>query len=684
MDKLKMSSENLIGRNIERIAELFPNCITEISEDGEGKRMIDFDILRQELSGTLVEGKDERYRLDWSGKRKAILTANSPIAKTLRPCREESVDFDNTENLYIEGDNLDVLKVLHETYLNKVKMIYIDPPYNTGNDFVYNDDFTEDSEEYLINSNQQDDQGNRLTANKDTSGRYHSDWLSMMYMRLKLARDLLADDGVIFISIDDNEVDNLMKISTEVFGESNFVGQFIWVKKKKGSHLSKTIRSMTEYVLCYSKNIINVELFGEAAYSDKQQPIVKRTNSIKSLVFPINTVKTTLSNGNYCKDTYGEGTSAVKFCSDFIVMDSLVITEIEVVAPFVWTQSKLDDEIRLGSEVNLSSKFGFNVLRYNQSEKIKRPSTLIDSKLGVGTNEDAYSEAISIFGKEGIMSYPKPTTLLKYLINTITYFDKDAVILDFFSGSATTAHAVMQLNAEDGGNRKFICVQLEEYTYETKKDNCKNEKGEELKDEKGKVIKKLVFDEMTGYPEIVKDSEARKAGYWTIPQIGKERIRRVGTKIKNESPLTTASLDTGFRVLKLDDSNMREVYYNPNEYTQDLITNLESSIKDGRTAEDVLFQIMLDKGVLLSSQIQLKSTLTGGQKYYVVGKTDFDKIDLICCLDDKIDTEAVKELAKLLPECCVFLDSSMESDATRTNVEQIFKTYSPNTTVEVI
>ncbi len=645
MDRLKMHSVNKVDENIKKIAELFPNTLTEVikgyRDDGTPiiEHAIDFDVLRQEMSDIIVEGPEERYQFTWPDKKKSILLANAPISKTLRPCRKESVDFDTTENLYIEGDNLDALKLLQETYLGKVKMIYIDPPYNTGNDFVYEDDFAQSADEYLANSGQFDEDGNRLVQNTESNGRFHTDWLNMMYPRLKLAKDLLSDDGVIFISIDDNEVENLKKICNEIFGEDNFIACFTWVKKKKGSHLSKTIRNMVEYVLLFGRNALKIELFGEEAYSDKWQPLAKRTNAPKTLVFPANKIETTLNDGIYQMGVYGEGTSSLRFETDIIIKNNLVINQITVTGPFVWTQLKLNEELELGTRVSLSSKFGFNVFRADQSEKIKRPIDILDNKMSIGTNEDAYQELISIFNVEKIMDYPKPVSLLKYLINTIGYFDKEFTVLDFFSGSATTAHAVMKLNAEDGGNRKFIMVQIPEPCDE--------------------------------------NSEAYKAGFKNICEIGKERIRRAGKKILEEHPEAAGKLDTGFRVLKVDSTNMQDVYYRPDEYTQDLLSSLTDNIKPDRTPEDLLFQVMLDLGVLLSSRIE--EIVIGGKKVFSVADGY-----LMACFDNDVTDEVLREIAKKQPYYAVFRDSGMASDSVATNFEQIFETYSPSTIRKVL
>lgn len=637
MNRLNMQSKNILGENIEFIASRFPNVITETKdENGNLTRKIDFEILMQELSGDIVEGNKERYQLTWPGKKEAILNANTPINKTLRPVIEDSVDFENTENLYIEGDNLEVLKLLQESYLGKIKCIYIDPPYNTGNDFIYKDDFKYNSSEYLEDSGQLDKAGNKLFQNLDSNGRFHSDWLTMMYSRLKLAKNLLTKDGVIFISIDDNEVYNMKKICDEVLGEKNFISNFIWVKKKKGSHLSKTIRSMTEYILAYANKIENIELFGEAAYSDKWQPLAKRTNSHKTLKFNANVLETKLDDGYYEKGNYGEGTSSIKFENDFSVINNIVTTEINATGPFVWTQNKLDEELKLGTRVALSSKFGFNALRSNQADKVKRPTTLLDSKLKIGTNEDAYAEGIRIFEKENIMSYPKPTSLVKYLINTLGYYDNNMTILDFFSGSGSTADSVMQLNALDGGRRKFIMVQLPEETEEK--------------------------------------SEAYKEGYKNICEIGKERIRRAGQKIKQE---TNADIDYGFRVYKVDSTNMKDTYYNIEQITQASLFETQSNIKEDRTPEDLLTQVILDLGLELSLKIEEKN-INGKKVFYV------DEDSLVACFDEGVDKDLATIIAKDMPMKVVFRDSCFINDSEKENIKEIFKKYSPDTDIKVL
>lgn len=485
------------------------------------------------------------YEFNWEGKELAYKLAQTPSTGTLIPDKESSKNWDDTENLYIEGDNLEVLKLLQKSYFGKVKMIYIDPPYNTGNDFVYHDDFKDNIANYKEITNQ------TTKANPETNGRYHTDWLNMMYPRLKLARNLLTDDGVIFLSIDDNEVHNLKKVCDEIFGAENFVAEFTWIKKKKGSHLSKTVRNMTEYVLAYSKEITKIELFGEEAYTDKWQPLAKRTNAHKTLTFKANTLETKLKDGQYKNGLYGEGTSAIRFKNDFYVKDGKIVSELDVEGSFVWIQKKLDDELELGTRVALSTKFGFNALRSNQADKIKRPTTILDSKLNIGTNEDAYGEAISLFEKENIMSYPKPVSLIKYLINTLGYYDKNFIVLDFFSGSATTSHATVQLNLEYNSNIKFIMVQLPELT-----------------DEK---------------------SEAYKSGYKNICEIGKERIRRAGDKIvsENKDKEGIENLDIGFKVFKLVYNNLNNKGEVDKMYNEKLIELLKIEILTNKKPKEL-------------------------------------------------------------------------------------------------
>lgn len=625
INKLKMHSINKVDENIEKIGKLFPNCITERkNEKGEVEYAIDFDMLKQELSAVVVEGNEERYQFTWPDKKKSILLANAPIAKTLRPCCEESVDFDNTENLYIEGDNLDVLKLLQETYLGKIKMIYIDPPYNTGNDFVYNDDFAESAEEYLANSGQFDEEGNRLVPNPESNGRFHTDWLNMIYPRLKLAKELLSDDGVIFISLDDNEFDSLKKVCNEVFGEHNFVECLIW-KKRATPPNDKNIGRIHEFILVYCKNINEVKLGllprdekSISRYSnpdnDERGPWVasdlsangKGGRIVQSCIYPI-------TNPNNGKEYYpSEGRC------------------------WLFNKEKMVEWIKEG-RVAFRDNTGAPFLKRYISE-VRQGLTLPTILTDFGYSQTSAAEADKIFNKKGVFEYAKPTTLLAPLVR-VGAPNKNSLVVDFFSGSATTAHAVMQLNAEDGGNRKFIMVQLPEET-----------------DEK---------------------SEAYKAGYKNICEIGKERIRRAGAKFKEESPMTTANLDVGFRVLKLDSSNMKDVYYNPADYELSLFNSLADNIKEDRTPEDLLFQVMLDLGVLLSSKIE-ESTI-GGKKVFNVADGF-----LYACFDENVTEDVITEIAKKNPYYFVMRDSSMANDSVATNFEQIFATYSPDTVRKVL
>ena len=616
MDKLKMQSENLVDENVEKIAKLFPNCVTEgKDENGQVVKLVDFDLLKQELSKVVVDGNDERYTLNWAGKKQAILTANSPINATLRPCREESVDFDNTKNLYIEGDNLDVLKLLRETYLNKIKMIYIDPPYNTGNDFVYNDDFASSSDEYLQNSKSYDEDGNRMVQNLESNGRFHSDWLSMMYPRLKLARDLLTDDGVIFISIDDREQENLKKICNEIFGESNCVGVGQWRRVEGKPGKAKTMARTSEFVLIYARDFskfvigtlpLSDDGLKEFRYSDNKGKF--RRGQIYYPNRGIHNYSVTSPYGNVIT---GDFTIKEEVFNDYVSKDLIYWAEQGDHTPYL--------------KIYLSEFEGVT------------PTNTFGKEYG--SSQSAVKEFKNLFNTEKMyFDNPKPLKLI-YRLLLIANLYKDSIVLDFFSGSATTAHAVMQLNAEDGGNRKFIMVQLPEKT-----------------DEK---------------------SEAYKAGYRNICEIGKERIRRAGKKIKDENPLTTQNLDIGFRVLKLDSSNMKDVYYSPSDTEQTNLLDLVSNIKEDRSPEDLLFQVMLDMGVILSSEI--KTLDIKGKKVFNVNDGN-----LVCCFDENLTDEVVTEIAKMQPLYAVFRDASMSSDSVAVNFDQIFETHSPSTTRKVL
>lgn len=617
MDKLKMQTANKADENFKKLAEMFPNAVTEaIDENGEVVRAIDKDVLMQEINTRVVDGKEERYQFTWPDKKKSVLLANAPINKTLRPCREESVDFDNTENLYIEGDNLEVLKLLQETYLGKVKMIYIDPPYNTGNDFVYEDAFAQSTDEYLANSGQYDDEGNRLVKNLDSNGRFHTDWLNMIYPRLKLAKDLLSDDGVIFISIDDNEVENLKKCCDEVFGASNFIANLIWKSKSGGANDSRFFAVDHEYVIAYAKSADKFVLG-----IDKEATVTTSYNR---------------------KDEKGE------YALDRLDKQSIRYSEAldyEIIGPdgtsyrpkhkdpthpnATWRWSKKNVEAHYDE---LVFENGCVYTKNYKKEGAIARSLLLEDRFG--RTRTGKTDCFALLNRD-YFSNPKPYRLIRYL--QIIASNKDSIILDFFSGSATTAHAVMQLNAEDGGNRKFIMVQLPEET-----------------DEK---------------------SEAYKAGYKNICEIGKERIRRAAKKIAEENP--EAKFDGGFRVLKCDSSNMKDVYYNPAEYEPSLFSSLEDNIKEDRTPEDLLFQVMLDLGVLLSSKIE--ETTIAGKKVFNV-----EDNYLIACFDDNVTEDVITEIAKQKPYYFVMRDSSMANDSVATNFEQIFATYSPDTVRKVI
>ena len=629
MDKLRMQSSNSVEDNITKIAQLFPDCVTETVDErnGQPKHLIDFEKLKQNLSDSVISERAERYQFTWPDKSKAILLANSPINATLRPCREDSVDFDNTQNLYIEGDNLDVLKCLKETYLHKVKMIYIDPPYNTGNDFVYEDDFAQSSEEYLANSGQFDEQGNRMFTNAESNGRFHTDWLNMIYPRLKVARDLLTDDGVIFISIDDNEEKNLRNICDEIFGAENRIETIVWKNKYGAGAYTVGFISVHEYVLCYSKKKISnitseLDEEGQAVYSKKDEKYAIRGGYMTQPLM-------TNSLGNRPNLMYPIEYKGVSIYPR---------------KQWVWSQERLQNAINNNEvEFNLQKDGTYSVrskayLR-DENGKMRRGKPL--SLMTGPFNQEGTKEIRSLFEGKSIFDFTKPTQLIKKFLSLQINDsdDTDFIVLDYFSGSATTAHAVMQLNSEDGGNRKFIMVQLPEKT-----------------DEK---------------------SEAFKAGYKNICEIGKERIRRAGKKIKEESPLTTQDLDTGFRVLKLDSTNMQDIYYSPKDISQADLFSQVDNVKPDRTGEDLLFQVMLELGATLDSKIE--TTMVAGKTIYNVAEGY-----LVACFDPDVTDNVVKSIAQMQPAYAVLRDTSMKDDSTATNFEQIFKTYSPDTVTKIL
>ena len=664
MDKLKMQTANKADENFKKLAAMFPNAVTETIDEttGEVVRAIDKDVLMQEINTHVVDGKEERYQFTWPDKKKSVLLANSPIAETLRPCRDESVDFDNTENLYIEGDNLDVLKLLQETYLGKVKMIYIDPPYNTGNDFVYNDDFSESIDDFLDRSGQFDEDGNRLFHNTESNGRFHTDWLNMIYPRLKIARNLLSDDGVIFISIDDNEQENLKKICDEILGSQNFVAQVIWERAFSPINLMKHFSPSHDYILCYAKNIELAICNGIPRSEEANDRYSNPDNDPR---------------GVWSSSDISVGPAVQENVYPITTPSGRVV---EPPAGRSWSLSKNaflerlhDNRIWFGPDGN-----GVPRIKRFLSELKKSGITpmTIWKHTEVDHSQGATQKLAKLFDGKKFFDYPKSVELIKRCLQL--YSDSDCYIIDFFSGSATTAHAVMQLNAEDGGHRKFIMVQLPEKT-----------------DEK---------------------SEAFKAGYKNICEIGKERIRRAGKKIKAQlmaegketrdiaekkaqgnavatskaywidSPeyksankQMASDLDTGFRVLKLDSTNMKEVYYNPAEITIDTIMGTVDNIKEDRTPEDLLFQVMLDLGVLLSSKIE-KRTIDGKSVFNV----KYEEGLLIACFDDNVTDEVITVIAKQKPKFFVMRDSSMANDSVATNFEQIFAAYSPDTVRKVL
>ena len=640
MDKLRMQTANKADENFRKLAAMFPNAVTEtINENGEVVRAIDRDVLMQEIACTVVDGNEERYQFTWPDKKKSVLLANAPINKTLRPCREESVDFDTTENLYIEGDNLEVLKLLQETYLGKIKMIYIDPPYNTGNDFVYEDDFAQSTDEYLANSGQFDEEGNRMVQNTESNGRFHTDWLNMIYPRLKLAKDLLTDDGVIFISIDDNEIDNLKKICNEIFGEINLVAEIPW--QSRASIQNDTDFSVNhEYICVYAKKrrLENRRL--------KESNYTEWHSSDSFVCKPLPLDKSKFDNpdndprGLWKADPF----DAPNVRPNLTYPVTNPNTGEEHLPPrgrhWRFLPAKFSSALADNRIIWTNNGLGRPQLKvfYEEKKEFGSVDNSWFSADRIGTSTNGTKELMKLFDGQVFFDTPKPTSLLLKLIDLANTKDND-IILDFFSGSATTAHAVMQLNAEDGGHRKFIMVQLPEVT-----------------DEK---------------------SEAYKAGYKTICEIGKERIRRAGKKIKEDSPLTTQDLDIGFRVLKCDTSNMKEVYYNPAEYEASLFSHLEDNIKEDRTPEDLLFQVMLDLGVLLSGKIE--ETTIAGKKVFNV-----EDNYLIACFDSNVTEETITAIAKQKPYYFVMRDSSMANDSVATNFDQIFATYSPDTVRKVL
>ena len=640
MDKLRMQSSNGVEDNITKIAQLFPDCVTETVDERSGlpKHLIDFEKLKQNLSDSVMSERAERYQFTWPDKSKAILLANSPINATLRPCREDSVDFDNTQNLYIEGDNLDVLKCLKETYLHKVKMIYIDPPYNTGNDFVYEDDFAQSSEEYLANSGQFDEQGNRMFTNAESNGRFHTDWLNMIYPRLKVARDLLTDDGVIFISIDDNEVENLRKVCDEVFGERNFVGNIIWQSRTSISN-DDEISTNHNHTIIYSKKREELKFGGEDIdESDYINPDNDPRGPWKLVPIDANHVggdtNYPIRNPKTGVDYYPPNGRI--WCYNKATLENLM----------------KDNRIKFGITDESSPKRKLFLYERKAKGDSKTPSSLL---LDAGTTKSGTTEIMSLFDNKKVFDYPKPTTLIMRLMQ-YGYLKDNDIIMDFFSGSGTTAHATWMYEINRKIKAKFILVQLPEDL-----DKALLFASTDAK----KTIRCAIslLDELQ-MPHL-------------LTEVAKERIRRAGKKIKEESPLTTQDLDTGFRVLKLDSTNMQDIYYSPKDISQADLFSQVDNVKPDRTGEDLLFQVMLELGATLDSKIETTT---------VAGKTIYNVAEgyLVACFDPDVTDDVVKSIAQMQPAYAVLRDTSMKDDSTATNFEQIFKTYSPDTVTKIL
>ncbi len=692
MDKLKMSTLNQANENYQKLVALFPNAMTEIitGYDSEGKpiveRAIDKEVLMQEINTRVVEGREERYQFTWPDKKKAMLTANAPIAATLRPVREESVGKDGTpggwdsQNLYIEGDNLDVLKLLQETYLGKVKMIYIDPPYNTGNDFVYEDDFTEDAENYLVHSGQYDEQGNRMNNNLESNGRFHTDWLNMIYPRLRLAKNLMTDDGIIFISIDDAEVENLKKICDEIYGEKNFVACLVYDRNRKND--AKFFSVGHEYMLVYFRNISFVNQLGITLRADKEgvEEVKAEFDRLRKLY-----------NDDWDKVNEGLKELYATWSEDEERHQLARYTRVDEKGPYRddgniswpggdgpryevlhpvtgkpckipsrgWVYPSIErmkEEIANGRVVFGPDETTTPRIRTNLFEQDKK----VMRSVMFSYAQTATQEFNRLFDNVRVFENPKSVNDIKKIVDYYTKSNEDAIILDFFSGSATTAHAILQLNSEDEGHRRFILIQLPEII-----------DPEKICSEKAKKVAKNAIAML--------DSIKKPHN---ICEIGKERIRRAGRLIKEEAGLTASNLDVGFRVLRLDSSNMQDVYYNPESLTMDLLTTTVDNIKIDRMPEDLLFQVMLDLGVDLSSAIEKR--LIDGKCVFIVKPAGVEKEYLVACFDQGITSETVTTIAKMQPYYAVFRDNGMASDSVVTNFDQIFRTYSPQTERKVL
>ena len=647
MDKMKMETANNTLENLAKLKQMFPEVITETKdESGNIVSAVNAKKLEQLLSTKVIDG-GESYDFTWVGKKQAMVEASRPIRKTLRPCQQDSVNWNKTENLYIEGDNLDVLKLLQESYLNKVKMIYIDPPYNTGNDFIYNDNFTMDKDEYEEGTDLRDEEGNKqFTQNTDSNPRFHSDWCSMMYPRLKLARNLLAEDGIILISIGEQEIQNLKKICSEIFSDSNHIETYIWESTFRPDNSSPVMRRNGEFILCFAKNKSQIKkLIGEIKEKEGLPSLTKSSMKESVLEFPENTVKTMLNDGIYKsgkRDSY-------ELLDDVIVKDGMIINSFKLKGHMIWGQDNLLKEIQNGTEIIIKGD-GFVPYTKKIGDSIMSPTKIIPNKI-VGDILSANAECSELFDKK-VFSYPKPVSLIKYLIN---YFqDKNFIVMDFFSGSATTAQAVMEVNAADDGKRKFIMVQLPENLDEN--------------------YKKAGDKERTIIQNAIDLCDKLKQEH-LLTNVAQERIRRAGKKIVEETG--KKDLDIGFRVLKLDDSNMKDVYYNPDKLDQKTLLDAVENIKPDRTAEDLLYACMLEWGLELSLPHTVKQM--GGYNVHVVNENE-----LIACFDKNVNEDTIKAIADMKPLRVVFRDHSFENDAARINVEEIFKLKSPNTDVKVI
>ena len=647
MEKLSHTTESILDENVEKLAALFPEVVTEVREpDGTLRRAIDADALRERV-GDVAEGGRERYQFTWPGKREAKQEAYRQIDKCLRPCPEESVDWDTTGNLYIEGDNLDALKLLRNTYAGKIKMIYIDPPYNTGHDFIYDDDFAQAKADYDAESGDYDEEGGRLVANPESNGRFHSDWCSMMYPRLLLARDLLSEDGAIFISIDERELAGLQALCNEIFSSDCRAATFAWTRTSTPPSLSKKSRKTIEYVLAYERVRNNRKYFG-SKLDNGDAPLLNSGNPVRTLVFPSGLIEFPWMKSGVISP---QGDERVLFSDSITVENNRNRDAVALTGEFKWTQQRLDSEIANGTSfIVKSSQFSIRFQRIDDEESFKAPNNNLELNMssGVGTNESAVSE-LEQLGVGELFDYPKPMTLVRCLISMVAALDKESLVLDFFSGSATTAHAVMQLNAEDGGSRKFIMVQLPE-----------------------------VCDEK---------SEAAKAGYKNICEIGKERIRRAGKKIAAEVEESNRQLkfgekpkkvpDVGFRVLKIDSSNFEDVSAEPGDFSQDAMLKFADNLKLDRTPDDLIIQVMLKKQIELSAPIE---------KLGIDGCTVFsvDNGRLAACFDRDVPVEVMTAMAKMEPDYAVMRDASFAGDDAVSNFAEIFKNYGSITEVEVI